>query len=62
MKRTELIQFLLRQGCVLLRHGARHDIYLNPATGLKQPMPRHSEIDDHLVRHIKKCLGLVDTP
>ncbi len=58
MKRTELIRYLLEQGCVLLRHGSRHDIYVNPKTHLKQPVPRHVEIDDTLVRHIKKCLGL----
>ncbi|MFO1430932.1 MAG: type II toxin-antitoxin system HicA family toxin [Candidatus Competibacteraceae bacterium] len=58
MKRKEFIQQLLENGCVLLRHGARHDVYLNPATGNKQPVPRHTEIDDKLVKHIKKHLGL----
>ena len=24
---------LQQQGCILQRHGGRHDIYLNPATG-----------------------------
>jgi hypothetical protein len=58
MKRTELIRQLAKAGCVLDRHGARHDIYLNPATGQKQPVPRHAEIDDALAKHIKKYLGL----
>ena len=58
MKRHELIQQLTNQGCVLYRHGARHDIYLNPTTGQKQPVPRHTEIDDALAKHIKKYLGL----
>ena len=58
MKRDELIRQLANQGCVLCRHGARHDIYLNPATGQKQPVPRHAEIDDALAKHIKKYLGL----
>jgi len=30
-----------RVGCVLLRHGARHDWYQNPKTGFCQPVPRH---------------------
>jgi len=30
----------LAMGCVLLRHGSRHDIYSNPAAGLKQRVPR----------------------
>jgi mRNA interferase HicA len=35
-----------------LRHGQRHDLYLNPKTGKKQPIPRHNEIDEDLSRHI----------
>ena len=58
MKRKEFIQQLLKKGCVLVRHGANHDIYLNLVTSKKQPVPRHSEIDDNLVKHIKKYLGL----
>lgn len=58
MKRDELIKQLTNQGCVLSRHGARHDIYLNPATGQMQPVPRHAEIDDALAKHIKKYLRL----
>jgi len=58
MKREELIRQLNRNGCQLLRHGSRHDLYLNPATGQKQPIPRHSEIDNALAKHIKKYLGL----
>ena len=58
MKRSDLLRQIARQGCVLLRHGGRHDIYVNPATGQKQPVPRHSEIDNVLAKHIMKCLGL----
>jgi predicted RNA binding protein YcfA (HicA-like mRNA interferase family) len=58
LKRKELIRQLEQQGCVLLRHGGRHDIYQNPATGQKQPVPRHGEIDNVLAKHIKKYLGL----
>ncbi len=58
MKRGELIRQLADAGCVLHRHGSRHDIYLNPANGKKQPVPRHNEVDDTLARHIKKNLGL----
>jgi predicted RNA binding protein YcfA (HicA-like mRNA interferase family) len=58
MKRREFIRQLTQVGCVLDRHGSRHDMYLNPATGQKQPVPRHAEIDDALAKHIKKYLGL----
>ncbi len=58
MKRNELIRELERKGCVLHRHGGRHDIYINPANGQKQPVPRHTEIDKALTKHIKKYLGV----
>jgi mRNA interferase HicA len=58
MKRDELIRQLIRQGCQLLRHGSVHDIYINPATGQKQPVPRHSEIDNEVgdVVYLLRCL------
>ena len=58
MKRKEFDRQLIRDGCVLLRSGSRHDIYLNPRTGQKQPVPRHAEIENDLARHIRKHLGL----
>ncbi len=58
MKRKELIRQLEQAGCVLLRPGTNHDIYFNPASGQKQPVPRHVEIDNALAKHIKKYLGL----
>jgi len=58
MKRSELIRQLTDAGCVLHRHGSRHDLYINPANGKKQPVPRHSEVDDTLAKHIKKNLGI----
>ncbi|AEB09499.1 type II toxin-antitoxin system HicA family toxin [Desulfobacca acetoxidans] len=59
MKRQEFISQLERSGCVLSRHGSKHDIYLNHKNGKKQPVPRHTEIEETLVRHIKKYLDIV---
>jgi len=56
MKRKDLIKKLTDSGCVLVRHGSRHDLYKNPATGKKQPVPRHNEIDENLAKHIIKNL------
>jgi mRNA interferase HicA len=56
MKKKELIKKLKSEGCVLVRHGARHDLYKNPKTGKKQPIPRHDEIDEALAKHILKEL------
>ncbi len=58
MKRKDLIKHLEKTGCVSLRHGSRHDIYLNPLKGQKQSVPRHSEVDEKLAKHIKKFLGI----
>lgn len=59
MKRKEFVHELEKSGCVLHRHGSRHDIYLNPANGQKSPVPRHTEIKDSLCRLIQKQLGLL---
>ena len=58
MNRKGFIRQLKKDGCVLLRSGARHDIYINPSTGKRQPVPRHVEIDNTLAKHIRKYLGL----
>lgn len=58
MKRKEFVRSSENQGCCLLRHGSNHDIYINSKNGNKQPVPRHSEIDDPLAKHIRKYLGL----
>ena len=57
MKRLDLIQALERMGCELVRHGANHDWYRNPSTGVAQAVPRHREVNDHLARQIIKKLG-----
>ncbi len=57
MKRTELIKKITQLGCVLIRHGAKHDWYRNPNTGVSQPVPRHREIKDRLARHILRVLA-----
>ena len=56
MKRKELIKLLSNAGCIIVKHGGRHDLYKNTATGKKQPIPRHAEIDENLAKHILKKL------
>jgi len=57
MKRKDLIRQLESMGCILIRHGAKHDWYTNPSTKLSQPVPRHSEIIENLAKHIIKLLS-----
>lgn len=52
MKRKDLIRQLEAGGCILVRHGGKHDWYHNPTTKISQPIPRHTEINEHLAKHI----------
>ncbi len=56
MKRVDLVRQIEELGCALIRHGARHAWYQNPRTGVCQPVPRHTEIKEHLARHILRKL------
>jgi hypothetical protein len=58
VKRAALLRELCRAGCVLDRHGGRHDLFRNPANGRKAPVPRHREIKETLADLIRKQLGL----
>lgn len=57
MKRLDLVRRLDEMGCVLLRHGSRHDIYHNPMTGASEPVLRHREINEILAKRILSRLG-----
>lgn len=57
MKRAELVRRIRAAGSILVRHGAKHDWYRNPDTGVYQAVPRHSEINERLARRIIKQLG-----
>ena len=57
MKRTDLIRTIEAMGCVFIRHGGKHDWYMNSTTRVSQPVPRHREIKETLARHIIKTLN-----
>lgn len=57
MKRRDLLRRLEQMGCVLTRSGGRHDWYTNPETKRSQPVPRHTEINEHLAKSIIKKLS-----
>ena len=61
MKRTDLVRYLLEQGCEFLREGGRHSVYVNRITGKSSTVPRHREINDILAKKICKDLE-VDSP
>jgi predicted RNA binding protein YcfA (HicA-like mRNA interferase family) len=56
MKRTDLVRTIEEMGCVLIRHGWKHDWYQNPSTKMSQPVPGHREIKETLAKHIIRML------
>jgi hypothetical protein len=57
MRRADLVKEIKIMGCILIRHGGKHDWYQNPNTKISQPIPRHREIIDSLAKHILKMLS-----
>ncbi len=60
MKHSELIRALIRAGCLIKRHGASHDFWINPKTGGQTVVPRHGskEIKENTKRAIFKDLKI----
>ncbi len=56
MKRVELLRHLEAHGCVLLREGGSHSVYVNRRTRQVATIPRHREINDFLARKICRDL------
>jgi len=54
MKRNDFIKMLANKGVFFFCSGAKHDIYRQSTTGKKVSIPRHSEIDNILVKDILK--------
>jgi hypothetical protein len=57
VKREAFIRELKAAGCALERHGTRHDIWRNPATGRQASVPRHRELSEVICAVIRKQLG-----
>jgi hypothetical protein len=58
MKRTQFIQYLNSQSCGFVKHGARHDKYMNHLNGKRTVLPRHAELDNDLCKLICKQLDI----
>jgi hypothetical protein len=46
-----------RYGCVFLKQGKKHDVYMNPRTGIIERVPRHPEINEMLAKAIIRKLS-----
>jgi mRNA interferase HicA len=58
MKRDQLVRYLRKNDCVLLREGGRHSWWFNPTLNKRSAVPRHTEISDILAKKICKDLGI----
>ena len=58
MKRRDLVEHLTAHGCVLLREGGNHSVFVNPAARKVSTVPRHRDVNDDLARKICKDLDV----
>jgi predicted RNA binding protein YcfA (HicA-like mRNA interferase family) len=60
MKASELTRLAKKNGCYIKRHGAEHDIWVNPITGNTARIPRHpsKEVATGTAHRIITDLGL----
>ena len=57
MKKSKLLQILSQMGVVFVRHGKKHDVYLQPSTNIETTVPRHDEIKEYTAKSIIKTLS-----
>ncbi len=62
MKRVKLIKYLNGYGAGFIKHGARHNKFMNHKNGYKTYIPRHTEIDSDLCELICNQLGIPKPP
>ena len=60
MKRTKLVKFLEKNGCIFVREGGSHTLFRNISNGKISTVPRHPDIKENLCRKICKDLGIPD--
>ncbi|MDR0322628.1 MAG: type II toxin-antitoxin system HicA family toxin [Treponema sp.] len=56
MKRGALIKILKNNGCIFIKHGGRHDQYMQPRTGKTDQVPRHPKISEETAKSIIRNL------
>jgi len=60
VKRSRLLKHLRKHGCCLKREGRSHSLWINPATGELEAVPRHNEISNRLAERICRGLSVPD--
>ena len=62
MKRRARLSHWQDPGCVPFREGGSHSIWMNPQTGRKEAVPRHTEVKKHLARKICRSWSVEPPP
>jgi mRNA interferase HicA len=62
MNRGELERHLRANGCEFLKHGKRHDHWVNPATGVVVSIPRRRAVKRPTARAVCRSLGVPMPP
>ncbi|MEK7710593.1 MAG: type II toxin-antitoxin system HicA family toxin [Planctomycetota bacterium] len=62
MNRRDLERHLREHGCVLHHHGGKHDVWINPRTLARSPVPRHRKIKRGTCIGICRILGIPTPP
>ena len=58
MNRRALERHLAANGCIFHHHGRRHDVWANPGTGARAPVPRHREVREGIAFGVCRMLGV----
>jgi stress-induced morphogen len=58
MKRKDLLKYLDKSGCELIREGKKYTVYINRKKLKSTTIPRHREINDFLAKKICKDLEI----
>lgn len=58
MKRAKLEKVLRQHGCRVGREGSKHTVWVNPATGQRTSVPRHTEIKRGTAAGILESLSI----
>ena len=58
MKRLKFIKYLNEHNCGFIKHGGKHDKYMNHGNGNRTNIPRHPDIDEDLCKLICKQLEI----
>jgi mRNA interferase HicA len=60
MKRSTFLKYLKKNGCLLLREGSNHSLYINPQNGKQSTVARHAELSELMCKIVCKQLEIPD--